>query len=363
MSSAPTPPLPGFRVHTTEPLNAELPLDEVTDAFITSNARFFKRNHAPIPLLDPATYRLVVDGLVARPLSLSLADLSRFARTEGAATLQCAGNRRDELHAVGPTPGETPWGAAALSTAVWAGIRLADVLAEAGVADGAHHVAFLGLDRVEKAGKVFGFGGSIPLDKALTPEVLLADTMNGAPLPPEHGGPLRVVVPGIIGARSVKWVGRITVQTEESENYYQRLAYKLFPPDVETATPADWDAACSIQDYPVSAVLTEPSPDAPVPAGPVVLRGYALTGDGRALEAVEVSTDGGATWLAARLEPDGDRWTWRLWDATVELTPGQHEVVVRAWDEAGGQPVSVAETWNFKGYLNNAWHRTRLTVR
>jgi sulfite oxidase len=353
---------PGFLVHTTEPLNAEPPLDQLTASFVTPIERFFKRNHAPIPQIDPASYRLVVDGLVERPLTLSLADLGRFGRAEVAATLQCAGNRRDELHALGPTPGETPWHAGAIGNAVWAGIRLADVLAEAGVQDGARHVAFTSLDRVEKNGRVFGFGGSIPLDKARSGEALLADTMNGEPLPAEHGGPLRVVVPGVIGARSVKWVGRVTVQAEESDNHYQRRAYKLFPPEEDGRT-ADWDAKSSIEDFPVSAVLTEPSPEEPVAAGPITLRGYAVTGSGRRLTAVEVSTDGGATWQPARLDPEGTPWTWHFWGAAVELTPGTHDVVVRARDEAGGQPEGIAATWNFKGYLNNAWHRTQVVAR
>jgi sulfite oxidase len=361
MPASPTAAPADFLVHTTEPLNAEPPLDQLTASFVTPVGRFFKRNHAPIPRIAPATYRLVVDGLVARPLSLTLADLGRFERAEVAATLQCAGNRRDELHALGPTPGETPWHAGAIGNAVWAGVRLADVLAEAGVQDGARHVAFTGLDRVEKDGKTFGFGGSISLEKARSGEALLADTMNGEPLPPEHGGPLRVVVPGVIGARSVKWVGHIAVQAEESDNHYQQRAYKLFPPEEDGRT-ADWGTKPSIQDFPVSAVLTAPSPETPVAAGPVVLRGYAVTGGGRRLTGVEVSTDGGATWQPARLASEGTRWTWRLWEAPVELRAGVYEGAVRAWDEASGQPASVAETWNFKGYLHNAWHHTRLCV-
>jgi sulfite oxidase len=361
MPASPDPP-PGFLVHTTEPLNEEPPLDQLTASFVTPVERFFKRNHAPIPHIDPATYRLLVDGLVERPLSLTLADLGRFERAEVAATLQCAGNRRDELHARGPTPGETPWHAGAIGNAVWAGVRLADVLAEAGVQNVARHVAFTGLDRVEKNGKTFGFGGSVPVEKARSGEVLLADTMNGAPLPPEHGAPLRVVVPGVIGARSVKWVGRVTVQVAESDNHYQQRAYRLFPPEEDGST-ADWSTKPSIQDYPVSAVLTEPSLETSVAAGRVILRGYAVTGSGRRLTAVAVSTDGGASWLPAQLGPEGTEWTWRLWEAAVELRAGVYEVAVQAWDEAGGQPATIASTWNFKGYLNNAWHRTRLHVR
>jgi len=182
--------------------------------------------------------------------------------------------------------------------------------------------------------------------------------MNGAPLTPDHGAPLRVVVPGTIGARSVKWVARITVQAEESENPYQRRAYRLFPPEVGPET-ADWDDKPSIQALPLNAVLTEPTGQ--VAPGRVTLRGYAHSGGGLGVERVEVSTDGGATWTEADLG-EGDRWTWRLWSLGVDLAPGAYEIVVRAVDGERRQPASVTATWNYKGYLHNAWHRTLLRV-
>jgi sulfite oxidase len=349
-------------VHSTTPLNAEPALERLVDSFITPTDAFFKRNHAPSPAVDVASYRVVVDGMVERPLVLTLEDLRAFPRVELAATLQCAGNRRSDLIALAPTPGETPWRDGAIGTAVWGGVRLADVLERVGVGNGARHVAFLGMDRLEKAGETIGFGASIPLAKALAPEVMLADTMNGEPLRPEHGYPLRVIVPGFIGARSVKWLERITVQEAESSNHFQSRAYKVFPPEEDGST-ADWDACASIEDYPVSSVIARPRAGAEVPAGVVPLRGYAITGAGRGLLGVEVSPDGGGTWTAARMSDEGNAWTWRLWDAVVELAPGEHVLVTRAWDDAGGQPAGVEAVWNFKGYLNNAWHRVRVVAR
>ncbi len=349
-------------VHSTSPLNAEPSLEQLADSFITPTDLFFKRNHAPAPAVDTERYRLVVDGMVGRPLTLSLDDLAAFPRVELAATLQCAGNRRADLIALAPTPGETPWNDAALGTALWEGIRLADVLARAEPEPGARHVAFLGMDRPEKAGPGQGFGASIPLAKALASEVMLADTMNRQPLRPEHGYPLRGIVPGFIGARSVKWLERITVQAEESSNHFQSRAYKVFPPDEDGST-ADWDARSSIEDYPVSSVIARPGAGAEVPAGHVSLRGYALTGGGRRLESVDVSTDGGVTWAPARMHDEGNPWTWRLWDADVDLAPGEHTLMTRAWDDAGGQPAGVEEVWNYKGYLNNAWHRVNVVAR
>jgi sulfite oxidase len=329
------------------------------DSFITPTDLFFKRNHAPAPVIDPAAFTLEVDGLVERPLVLTLGDLSRFERVEMAATLQCAGNRRQDLIDFAPTPGEVPWQNAAIGNASWAGVRLRDVLAEAGPKAAARHVAFVGLDRVERGGKTFGYGSSIPLAKALSPEVLLADTMNGEPLRAEHGYPLRALVPGYIGARSVKWLGRVTLQEEESANYFQQRAYRHFPPS-EDGTTADWDAVRSIEDYPVSAVITNPAEGAEVPAGRVALRGYAITGDGRRILEVEVSADGGANWVPATMDAEGTVWTWRLWSADVDLAPGEHVLSVRAWDEGGGQPEDVGDVWNWKGYLNNSWHRVRI---
>ena len=351
---------PDLLVLSEDPPNAEPPPEALTQAFRTPPDLLYVRTHGTTPEPEPATYRLVVDGLVERPLSLSLDDLGRFARHDVDAVLSCAGNRRTELHALAPTPGEEPWGAGALGNGRWSGVRLADVLAEAGVQSGAAHVAFESLDACEKNGATFAYGSSIPLAKALAPETLLADRYEGQPLEPNHGAPLRALVPGFIGARSVKWIGRVTVQAEESDNHFQRRAYKVFPPEVRKED-ADWDAEPSIEDLPLNSVLTEPAPGVQPAPGRVVVRGYAYTGGDRAVERVEVSVDGGATWADAALG-EGSGWTWRVWTVEADLAPGAYEVVVRAHDGEREQPASVTQTWNFKGYLHNAWHRRLLRV-
>ena len=344
-----------------DPRNAEPLPEALSESFITPVERLYIRTHGTTPEIDASGYALTVDGLVENPLRLSLADLGRFERVEAAALLCCAGNRRTEMHALAPTPGEEPWGPAALGTGLWRGVRLADVLAEAGVQDGAAHVAFESVDEVEKDGRTFGYGSSIPLAKALAPEVLLADGLDGRPLTPDHGAPLRAVVPGFIGARSVKWLARVTVQREESSNHFQRRAYKLFPPEVQKAT-ADWGSRPAIQGLPLNAVLTRPGPNEALRPGTVRLQGYAYSGGGRAVGRVEVSTDAGATWADATLGGDGSRWTWRLWSLDADLAAGVYEILVRASDGEREQPRSVTETWNFKGYLHNAWHRTFLRI-
>jgi sulfite oxidase len=327
--------------------------------FVTPRDIFFTRNHGAVPEVDPHTYRLRVSGLVDREVTLTLQQLrSTMARRTGAATLACAGLRRDELIAYRPIPGEVGWGAEPVSNGIWTGVPLRDVLLKAGVGSGAKHVEFLGLDEVERQGTRFGFGGSIPLEKALAQEVLLAFEMNGEPLPPVHGYPLRVVVPGCIGARSVKWVSEIIVTDAPSGNYFQAHAYRLFPPEIGPQN-VRWEDGVMLHDLPLNSVIWEPLEGSPVPAGNVTLRGWAMASGGEMIQQVEVSPDGGRTWQATELTEQGNRWTWCFWTATVKLAPGKHTLVARATDSAGrSQPEEIGPLWNFKGYMNNAWHRT-----
>jgi sulfite oxidase len=349
-----------FLVRQEEPLNGGPAPDVLLDSFLTPNELFFVRNHGDIPEVDPEAWRLTVDGLVERSLSLSLADLGRFPRVAAAATLQCAGNRRSELIEFAPIPGELPWGSEAISNAEWSGVALRDVLAAAGPRTGARHAAFSGLDETERHGHRFCFGGSIPLDKAMHPEVLLADTMNGRPLPPVHGAPLRVVVPGYIGARSVKWLSRITLQEGPSDNYFQAKAYRLFPAAVGPETVV-WEEGLMLGESPVNSAICAPLPGEKLPAGRTTARGWAVAGGGRQVARVDVSTDGGRTWKSAQLRGN-DGWTWSFWCAPLDLPPGEHEIVCRAFDTAAQtQPSHPAEVWNFKGYANNAWHRVRVS--
>jgi sulfite oxidase len=325
---------------------------------------FFVRNHGPVPEVDRAGFRLRVGGEVERELTLSLDELTgRFSRHRLTAALQCAGNRRLEMMAVKPIPGELGWGEEAIGNAAWSGVRLTDLLAAAGVGEAARHVELVGLDETERHGERFCFGGSIPLAKALAGEVLLAWEMNDAPLPPAHGAPLRAVVPGYIGARSVKWLTQIRLRSTPSENYFQARAYRLFAPEVGPENVV-WEEGEMLGELRVGAIITAPGNGAELPAGRLTVRGVAMSGGGRRIERVEASIDGGASWRPANLEEADGRWSWRLWAAEVELTPGEHEILARATDEAGQQqPESPAPLWNFKGYMNNAWSRLRVLCR
>lgn len=353
------PKHPAFLLRQLDPPNGGPPPDHVLRNFVTPTDLFFTRNHGPIPELDVATYRLPVRGLVRQPLELSVDGLRRnFPRHTVPATIQCAGNRRDDLMRLAPVPGEVPWGGEAISHGEWTGARLADVLAAAGVdtAAGAAHVEFIGLDHAQKEGRRYEFGGSVPLDKALSPETLLAYEMNGAPLTPLHGFPLRAVVPGFIGARSVKWLSVVNVRPDPSPNQFQSKYYRLFPTSARPET-VDWGTGMELGELSVNSFICG------VRAGPdhTVVEGWAMAGGGRPVRRVEVSADHGAHWTEARLRA-GDgvdaRWSWCFWCA--ELPGEPEEIVARAWDSAANtQPESAAGLWNFKGYMNNAWHRVR----
>jgi sulfite oxidase len=346
-------------VHAEEPFNAETGLAALAEGPLTATDAFYVRSHGEVPEIDPAAWRLHVGGLVERELDLSLATLREaFAEREVTATLQCAGNRRAGLIAIRDIPGEAPWGPGATGTATWSGVALADVVGLARLAPEAAHVAFIGADRCPEATPAQPFGGSIPLDKACRPEVLLAWAMNGEPLAPVHGAPLRVVIPGYIGARSVKWLERIEVRSEPWQGYFQDVVYRLLPED-ETPGPG---AGMPLGLVALNADVLSPADGEIVPAGPVEVRGYAFAGGERHVARVDVSLDGGASWSQADLLDDLGRWAWRHWRITVELAPGEHEILCRAWDSsAATQPEDEAALWNPKGYVNNA--RPRIRVR
>jgi sulfite oxidase len=346
-------------VHEAEPFNAETGRAALAEGPLTATDAFYVRGHGAVPELDPETFRLSVHGLVERELELSLSTLREaFREREVTATLQCAGNRRAGLMAIRDIPGEAPWGAGATGTARWSGISLADVLALAGPLEEAAHVGFDGADFCPEATPAQRFGGSIPLDKACRPEVLLAWSMNGEPLAPVHGAPLRVVVPGYIGARSVKWLQRIEVRAKPWQGYFQDVVYRLLPED---AAPGP-GRGMPLGLVALNADVLAPADGATVAAGAVEVRGYAFAGGERHVARVDVSLDGGASWAQAELLDDLGRWAWRQWRITVDLAPGDHEILIRAWDSsAATQPEDEAALWNPKGYVNNA--RPRIRVR
>lgn len=263
--AADPPRHPALAVRTAAPFNGETPAPLLATP-VTPADFHYVRNHLPVPTVAGGGDGWVVEvaaGPGADALRLTVADLkARFPPATLPVTLQCSGNRRNELSAVKPVQG-LEWDAGAVSTAVWTGARLADVLAAAGLtaatapALGVRHVVFDGGDAEPGGGP--GYGASVPAPRALDPrsDVLLAYAMNGAPLPPDHGAPVRVVVPGVTAARSVKWVARVSGSGEESESHWQRKDYRTFSPSTDWAS-VDWDASPSIMETNVTSAVTEP---------------------------------------------------------------------------------------------------------
>ena len=344
-------------VHQEQPFNAESGRAALAETLTPTDA-FYVRSHGDVPDIDPRSWRLKVHGAVERELELSLATLREaLAEREVTATLQCAGNRRAGLIAIRDIPGEAPWGPGATGTATWTGVSLADVLALAGPLGEAQHVGFSGADFSPEATPAQHFGGSIPLDKASRREVLLAWAMNDEPLSPVHGAPVRVVVPGYIGARSVKWLERIEVRSTPWPGYFQQVVYRLLP---EQGTP-DAGAGMPLGLVALNSDVVSPADGETVAAGPIEVRGYAFAGGERYVSRVDVSLDGGTAWAPAELLDDLGPWAWRQWRIVVDLAPGDHEIVVRAWDSsAATQPENEAALWNPKGYVNNARPRVRV---
>lgn len=334
--------------------NHGLPLEALRDP-VTPVGLHYLLIHFDIPAVDAETWRLDVGGLVDRPLQLSLAELrARPARTL-AVTLECAGNGRALLEPRAPSQ---PWLADAVGTAEWTGTPLAPLLREAGVRDGALDVVFTGLDRGVQGGVEHDYERSLPLAEALREEMLLAYAMNGAPLPQQHGFPLRLIAPGWYGMTHVKWLRRITALGEPFAGWQQAGAYRLQRHEDDEGEPVT-------RMLPRALMVPPGVPDffdrsRRLAAGTCELVGRAWSG-WAPVGRVEVSADGGASWAEAELAAEASPFAWRGWRYLWEAKPGEHELRCRAADAAGNEQPADAE-WNVGGYCNNAPQRVCVLV-
>jgi len=327
------PRYPGMTVRMRLPENLEFPFSELK-SFITPTERLFIRSHFPVPKIDPATWRLTVEGAVEKKLELTLDDIKKFPPVTMPLTLECAGNGRVFLV---PQARGLQWGLGAVGTAEWTGVPLAAILEKAGVKPGAVEVILVGTDvgtiATDPASPgPIAFDRSIPLEKARKPEVLLAYGMNGEDLTPSHGFPLRAVVGGWFGMASVKWLSRIVVTDKPYAGFWQTYDYAYFERrdgKLPQLTP--------ITKMLPKASIAQPTLAENVPAGkPYTVHGAAWAGES-AVSKVEVSTDGGTTWALAKLTGPEKPFCWRTWEFLwqVPAAKGPMKIVARATDSAG----------------------------
>jgi DMSO/TMAO reductase YedYZ molybdopterin-dependent catalytic subunit len=311
--------------------------------------------HFDVPAV-PADWRLEIGGLVERELAFSLEELRARPVVRRVVTMECAGNGRARIE---PHVLSQPWLSEAVGTGEWGGVPLAALLEETGVRDGAVEVLFGALDRGIDGGVEQAYERSLSVADALTGDALLAYELNGAPLPPQHGHPLRLVVPGWYGMTSVKWLERITVLDRPFDGYQQTHAYRFRRHEDEEGEPLTRMRPRALMVPPgVPDFLTRRRFLSP---GRCPLEGRAWSGLAP-VAAVDVSVDGGAGWAPAELEPPPDRWAWSRWTLTWDAPPGEHQLACRARDEAGNeQPLE--PIWNVGGYANNAVQRVPVTVR
>jgi DMSO/TMAO reductase YedYZ molybdopterin-dependent catalytic subunit len=316
-------------VVTPEPFNAETPLGEQAGV-ITPAPLHYVRNHFPLPAWDG----LVVDGAVDRPLRLGMEDLAAMPMRSLVVTLECAGNGRGFLEP--PAPGEQ-WRLGAVGTAEWTGVPLRHVLELARPAPSAVEVLFAGADAGIAGGTPTRFERSLPVAHALAGDILLAFAMNGEPLPADHGAPLRLVVPGMYGMASVKWLARIHAAREPFRGFFQVDRYSVDGKPLPNIAPR--------------ALITQPREGAVI-GGPVQVRGYCWSGRAP-IARVELSADGGRSWSDAEVEPAVSPFAWRRWQYGWEPSgPGDATLVARAWTADGAcQPLEAQRT--DLGYMNN----------
>ncbi|MFF4802902.1 sulfite oxidase [Streptomyces sp. NPDC001351] len=333
--------------------NHGLPL-EALRYDVTPPGLHYLLTHYDIPYVpDDTPWPLSVGGRVRRPLQLDLAELRTRPQVTTRVTMECAGNGRALLT---PRPVSQPWLVEAVGTAEWTGVPLRLLLAEAGVEPDAVEVVFTGADHGVERGVEQDYQRSLPVDVAMgtEPEVLVAYAMNGAPLLPQHGRPLRLIVPGWYGMAHVKWLREITVTDAPFTGFQQAVAYRLRQDPADEGRP--------VTRIEPRALLIPPGfPDfmsraRVVRPGPVTLEGRAWSGRAP-LAGAEVSTDGGRTWHKAELEPDGGRrWAWRRWHLDWTATPGEHVLSARATD-AEGHTQPLEQHWNRGGFTNNLVQR------
>lgn len=366
---------PLLTVHTQKPFNAETPKELSVENIITPNEIHYVRNHLPVPKIDRENYSLeIVDDISGKTFSFKLDDIQKkFKHHTIPVTLQCSGNKRKFMSDYETVHG-LQWDVNAISTAEWTGVKLVDILEYCKLDlndERLKHVQFEGLDR-DPTGS--SYGSSIPKEKAfdVNAEVLVAFKMNGVDIPLDNGYPLRIIIPGVVGARSVKWLSKIKLSSEESMSFWQRNDYKVLPTSIKDLKEADFSKLKACQECPVQSAICVPSNGAIIKKDDekLLIKGYAYSGAGKEIDNVVISVDGGINWQMAELKqierPYNKSWSWTIWEYEIDI-PQENvnglDIICVATDSAHNtQPEGFKTIWNARGLMNNAWHKIHVDL-
>ena len=346
----------GLTLLNDRPLNAETPPHLLDDAITPTARHFIRNNGVPPENMDPESWSLAIDGLVDKPLKLSISDLkNQFEIVTEALTIECGGNGRSFFD---PPAKGNQWTLGAVACSNWTGVRLADVLKAAGVKDGAVYTAHVGADtHLSGDESKLPISRGVPIEKAMNPHNLIAFEQNGAPIHPMNGAPLRLVVPGWPGSCSQKWLTRVWLRNQVHDGPKMTgTSYRVPNRPVEAGEKVDKKDFVIINAMPVKSLITSPATGHETKDGKLAVRGHAWAGDD-SVERVDLSIDFGATWIQAELAAPSNPYAWQTFNAEIALPlKGYYEVWARATSDKGvAQPHAIA--WNPKGYLNNSMHR------
>lgn len=341
---------------SVRPPDYETPV-ALLDSFITPIEHFYVRSHMPVPpTLDAAAWTLTVDGDVTTPLTLKLDDIRRMPSATVTMTLECAGNGRAFFD---PPVAGIQWGKGAVGTARWTGVRMADLLKRAGARDAGRFVVMNGGDR--PVGTMPDFVRQVPMAKALDPDTLVAYEMNGQPIPPVHGFPLRAIVPGWEGAYAVKWLTHLQVSERESDSFWVATGYRFPVRRVAPGAAVDAKDMAPLTGLAVKSLITTPLDGAKVARGTIAVGGFAWAGE-HDVAKVDVSVDQGVTWQPARLTGEQARYTWRRFEYAFDATRPESYLIMSRATDSRGQTQPAVPHWNPSGYLWNVPDSVRVEV-
>ena len=354
-----------LKFHNLTPCNSEVPSNYLLDNWITPNDFWYIRNHNPVPIVDIDKFKLNIN-FQKNIFSLSIKEIKKLKNTKLISTIQCGGNRRSGLNKLDKTSGTT-WDIGAISNAEWNGVLLKEVLNNLGFTsekindNNIKHIHFEGIDGVKS---------SIPIEKVINNrgDVLLAFEMNGDTLPEDHGFPLRVIVPGHVGIRNIKWLKNITLSDKEADGPWQKeIAYKGIPHYIKNLNEINLDDIPPIQETPIQSCITDINLlEISDKDKYIEIRGVAYSGGRRGINRVDVSIDDGKTWRIAELKEGSNQeynraWAWTFWELKIHITEIKKKrlkVICKAIDSSYNiQPDKIEHAWNIRGLNNNSWHR------